>query len=140
MPFENESQNFMEIFNEVCVMLITYVYMYFKQSFEPNYIIGIAFKSIYIMNFAVNLLKVMWFLTFTICPDLYKLFKKKRDDHYKIENPRLEYFQKILKMHTENPDCPIALAYYKDSLELFKVEENIITSELYCLNLGNLQK
>jgi hypothetical protein len=87
------------------------------------------------MNFVVNLLKVMWFLTLTVCPELYRKHKSRREAYNNIENPRLEYFDNILKMHSENPDCQIALAYYNDSLKLFKDEKLVITSEIYNLNL-----
>jgi hypothetical protein len=118
-------------------MLITYTYMFFKQSFEPNEYIGKAFKSIYIMNFAFNLLKVMLFLTLSVFPELYRKYQQRKDAYSKIVNPRLEYFDKILKMHIENQRCPIALAYYTESLKIFKEEKEIITSEIYCLNLRN---
>jgi hypothetical protein len=137
MPFEDKYRCYIEIFNEVCVMLVTYDYMFFCQSFEPNETMGKAFKSIYVLNFAGNILKIAYSLTLTVIPKLYKQFRIRRDASTKIENPRLEWFDKKLNLKNENPECPLAIAYHNYSLKLLKDEEKVITSEIYCLNILN---
>jgi hypothetical protein len=61
MPFEYRHEKYLNIFNEVCVMLALYAYMFFRQSFEPNYTIGKVFKGIYMLNFGVNICKLLYF-------------------------------------------------------------------------------
>jgi len=60
LPFKEMRQNFLEVFNEVCMMMIIYVYMFFKQSFEANYTMGSVFIYLYVLSFTVNLLVILY--------------------------------------------------------------------------------
>jgi hypothetical protein len=80
MPFGDKYQNYINIFNEICNMLITYTYMFFKHSHEPNDSIGLVFIGLYVMNFCVNILKVLYVAILTKFPKLLDKFLKMTDE------------------------------------------------------------
>jgi hypothetical protein len=51
-------QNRMEIFNEVVIQVLTFIYMMFKNSFRKDDRIGKAYIAIYLLCVLVNLLNL----------------------------------------------------------------------------------
>ena len=51
--------NYIDTLNEICIILQIYSYMFFKQSFEKNHVMGVAYVVICLGGTIVNILNLL---------------------------------------------------------------------------------
>ncbi len=84
-PFKEKDQNKNEIFNELCVLLITYILILFNNpeiDIDTKYYIGWIYIAIIVSNIGFNAFKLLYSLLFEIIPDkikeIIKYFKERK--------------------------------------------------------------
>jgi hypothetical protein len=75
-PFIDKKMNYLTIFNECCSLLLIYNYLFFKQSFEKKYSMGVTFNFIYVFSMIVNILNLFYDI---IIPKMKDDIKKLRE-------------------------------------------------------------
>ena len=76
-PFEDYKQNRIEIFNEVIISLLTYIYLFFKNSMVKDDNVGQAYISIYLFCVFVNVGNLTINILIDEIIDTYSSTKKK---------------------------------------------------------------
>lgn len=66
----------MEIFNELSIAILTYIYIYFKNSFTKDFIMGNVYISIYMFCVFVNLINLFWNVLIDQMKEAYKNIMK----------------------------------------------------------------
>lgn len=87
-PFIDPRQNQIELMNEATIMILTYIYMFFSQSYEANLTMGTLFIAVFMSNIVINILFVFSDIIFNSIPKLKKWIVPMYDKYshfYKIK-------------------------------------------------------
>jgi hypothetical protein len=84
-PYEDPSANEWEIFNEVCVLLVSYILMFlslYNDDIDSRVKIGWTYITVVSFNIACNAYKIFRTLMVESLPTMYQNCKKRKEDYF----------------------------------------------------------
>lgn len=84
-PYEVRVANDWEIFNEVCIMQVTYCLAMTTSPYlspEDKYLVGWVYIFIVCLNVLFNFSKIINKMAFEAIPDIYRKYKKRQDSKW----------------------------------------------------------
>lgn len=105
--------------NESTILLLTYVYMFFKQSYEANLFMGLVFIVIFISNVLINFLFVVLDFIFDTIPKVYTTVKQKIDK-WKYQWKIKRWFNEKNSLYGKDRLGDIDHVYYVEAVKIYR--------------------
>ena len=108
--------------NESTILLLTYDYMFFKQSYEANQFMGLVFIVIFIANVLINFFFVVIDFIFDTIPKVYTIVNQKIDQwmyQWKIKR----WFGEKNSLYGKDCLGDIDHVYYIEAAKIYKESE-----------------